>query len=295
MMGSSLAGFESQLDIARINQTHSDDSPESSTQTKHSSLDPISDSNTVDETAVEEDISPHENVLDAPSTPPSPVISNASAHRPGSPESLVPGSGYCSNAHGLDEGQDDKDDSSDDDHYREDQEKFKTDKPKIIQLFSTNPKIDYILRIPRYGWSDDQAHKIVDQVAIHLHLSTCNIHSSTIAGWDATTNNSLGTQKPPAWLWLNEDDRPEWTGNRDRKPHRDLDGDELLVKAHFDQVMARASPSYLEDAYGHSVWLRALARFAIYPFEDSQDLDRYEPFVEAWKLHYASLSKSMID
>ncbi|KAG4432346.1 hypothetical protein IFR05_012165 [Cadophora sp. M221] len=140
----------------------------------------------------------------------------------------------------------------------------------------------------------EHSSKTVEEVYAAKETASSDWVASGVLDWDdAMAVPLVLSRKPPSWLWLNEDERPDWTGNRDRKPHRDLVGDELLVKAHFDQFMARASPSYLEDAYGRGVWLRALARFAIYPFEDSQDLDRYDPFVEAWDLHYASLGKGI--
>lgn len=94
---------------------------------------------------------------------------------------------------------------------------------------------------------------------------------SGILDWDDVLAVPLVlSRKAPSWLWLHEDERPfAWSGNRDAKPHRDLVEDELLIKVHFDQVMARASPTYIEDAYGRGIWLRALARFAIYNFGKS--------------------------
>ncbi|CZT47068.1 uncharacterized protein RSE6_07594 [Rhynchosporium secalis] len=116
---------------------------------------------------------------------------------------------------------------------------------------------------------------------------------SGVLDWDDALAVPLVLYRvPPSWLWLSEDERPPLlTHDRDVKPWRDLTGDELLIKAHFDQLMARADSTYLEDAYGRGRWLRALARFGVYPFEDFWELDRYEPFVEAWNAYYASLWK----
>ncbi|KAL2063320.1 hypothetical protein VTL71DRAFT_5125 [Oculimacula yallundae] len=153
---------------------------------------------------------------------------------------------------------------------------------------------------------DDKQHEQqphVDLSSSEKHsLLSCPIRNTSADKWiisgvldwdDALAVPRVLSRIPPSWLWLNEDDRPPkrhafLTYDSDNKPWRDLTREELLVKAHFDQVMDRADPTYLDDAYGRGVWLRALARFGVYPFEDSHELDRYEPFVEAWDAHYAS-------
>lgn len=70
-------------------------------------------------------------------------------------------------------------------------------------------------------------------------------------------------RKPPAWLWFNEEERNTWDGNNDANPYRDLTEDELLIKAHFDQSMARADRTYMEDpttvAFGLEHWLDSVS------------------------------------
>lgn len=88
-------------------------------------------------------------------------------------------------------------------------------------------------------------------------------------------------RKPPSWLWCAEEDRV-WTQNRDEPPPRDLSQDELLIKAHFDQLMEKASPGYLEDTYYRGIWLRRLARFALEGFDDGEAYKRHDIFVKEW-------------
>jgi len=116
---------------------------------------------------------------------------------------------------------------------------------------------------------------------------------SGVLDWDDAMSVPLVlARKPPSWLWLDEENRdPSWTGNRDVKPKRLLTEDELLIKAHFDHIMARASPSYIEDTYRRGPWLRALARFAIYNFEDGVNWNRYDGFVEEWEEYYEAVAK----
>jgi hypothetical protein len=110
-----------------------------------------------------------------------------------------------------------------------------------------------------------------------------------VLDWDDVLSVPLVlARKPPAWLWFNEEERNTWDGNTDANPHRDLTEDELLIKAHFDQIMARADPTYMEDTYHRGVWLRALARFGLYGFGDGQDWKRYSGFVREWDEYYAS-------
>lgn len=117
---------------------------------------------------------------------------------------------------------------------------------------------------------------------------TENSQKWTINGvldWDDVMSVPLVlARKPPTWLWFDEDKcTNSCSGDRDTKPQRDLTPDELLIKAHFDQVMSRASPTYIEDAYYRGPWLRALARFALYGFGSSTDFARYDRFVKEWE------------
>jgi hypothetical protein len=116
---------------------------------------------------------------------------------------------------------------------------------------------------------------------------------SGVLDWDDALSVPLVlARKPPSWLWLDEDNRGStWDGDRDAKPERDLTEDELLIKAYFDQTMASASPTYIEDTYHRGPWLRALAAFAIYNFEDGVYWDKYEGFVKDWEEYYEALAK----
>ncbi|KAF8848075.1 hypothetical protein BDZ45DRAFT_733169 [Acephala macrosclerotiorum] len=114
---------------------------------------------------------------------------------------------------------------------------------------------------------------------------------SGVLDWDDVLAVPLViARRPHSWLWFDEEERnDDWTGNEDDKPHRDLTEDELLIKGHFDQIMSRGSPDYLEDAYNRGVWLRQLTRFARDGFCDSADWKRYKQFIVKWEEHYASL------
>ena len=113
-----------------------------------------------------------------------------------------------------------------------------------------------------------------------------------VLDWDDVLSVPLVlARKPPSCLWFNEDTRtPRWSGDRDTEPERDLTRDELLIKAHFDQTMQRASSTYIEDTYRRGPWLRALARFALYGFGDNEDFKRYDRFVGQWNEYYSTIS-----
>lgn len=71
-----------------------------------------------------------------------------------------------------------------------------------------------------------------------------------VLDWDDVLSVPLVlARKPPAWLWFDEEDRSSWDGNNDVDVNRDLTHDELLIKAHLDRIMSRASPTYTEDTY----------------------------------------------
>ena len=120
---------------------------------------------------------------------------------------------------------------------------------------------------------------------------------SGVLDWDdALSVPSVLAGYQNSWLWCDEEDRSShWAYDRDTSPERLLTADELLVKATFDQIVARACPNFIEDAYGRGIWLRRLARFGIYGFHDSEDFARYEQFVKDWQKYYESLSRNSVD
>ncbi|KAG4424161.1 hypothetical protein IFR04_002715 [Cadophora malorum] len=120
---------------------------------------------------------------------------------------------------------------------------------------------------------------------------------SGVLDWDdALSVPSVLAGYQYSWLWCDEEDRSShWAYDRDTSPERLLTADQLLVKATFDQIVARACPNFIEDAYGRGIWLRRLARFGIYGFHDSEDFARYEQFVKDWQEYYVSLSGNSVD
>ncbi|CAG8981064.1 hypothetical protein HYALB_00008218 [Hymenoscyphus albidus] len=113
-----------------------------------------------------------------------------------------------------------------------------------------------------------------------------------VLDWDDAKSVPLViARKPPSWIWFDEEIRTrQWTGDRDTKPERDLTDDELLIKAKFDQIMTKNSPSYMEDAYRRGPWLRRLAYFAFHGFKVAWDWDKQKKFVEQWNEFYESLN-----
>jgi len=124
-----------------------------------------------------------------------------------------------------------------------------------------------------------------------------NTDSWVITGvldWDGIMSVPLVlARQPPIWLWCNEDGRSSaWSGNLDVPPTRKLTDDEARIKDHFDHIMAKADPSYIEDAYIRGPWLRRLARFALYGFSEFGCFERYDALVKDWEEHYSSTSRN---
>lgn len=124
-----------------------------------------------------------------------------------------------------------------------------------------------------------------------------NTDSWVITGvldWDGIMSVPLVlARQPPIWLWCNEDGRSSaWSGNLDVPPTRKLTDDEARIKDHFDHIMAKADPSYIEDAYIRGPWLRRLARFALYGFSEFGCFERYDALVKDWEEHYSSISRN---
>lgn len=113
---------------------------------------------------------------------------------------------------------------------------------------------------------------------------------SGVLDWDDVRSApKVLSRSPPSWLWYNDEERSGgWTGGEDAPPERDLTTDEILIKAHFDQIMARASPSYMDDAYHRGIWIRALAKFAIEGIESNEDFDRFDRFESHWGAYFES-------
>ncbi|KAN0093868.1 hypothetical protein V8E51_017052 [Hyaloscypha variabilis] len=120
---------------------------------------------------------------------------------------------------------------------------------------------------------------------------------SGILDWDDVMSVPLVlARKPPFWLWINEDTHGSiHEGNGEINPHVGLTQDDLLIKAHFDQIMARGSPSYIDDAYHRGPFIRALATFAIYNFEQGVYWDQYDDFVKSWEEFLETLALQMME
>jgi hypothetical protein len=130
---------------------------------------------------------------------------------------------------------------------------------------------------------------------LSTRMQTTTLDPWVITGvldWDRILSVPLIlARQPPLWLWCDEKYRSSaWSGNFDVPPARELTQDELLIKAHFDQIMARANPSFIEDAYHRGPWLRRLARFALFGFSEYGCFERYDAFVKEWEEHLSTIA-----
>ncbi|CAG8949097.1 hypothetical protein HYFRA_00002226 [Hymenoscyphus fraxineus] len=116
---------------------------------------------------------------------------------------------------------------------------------------------------------------------------------SGVLDWDEAKSVPLVlSRKPPAWLWVSDEDREfSCERDRDRKLGRDMTDDELLIKARFDQEMMKRSPSYVQDTYGRGLWLRRMSRFAINGWVQGECFHRLDKLSEEWAEYYDSLEK----
>jgi hypothetical protein len=146
---------------------------------------------------------------------------------------------------------------------------------------------------------------VVDEADPQLakHESTAENFTSKwvvtgVLDWDETRSLPLVLARmPPSWLWCDDQERSDrFTGHsRDIKPERHLTENELLIKAHFDQIMARECPNYIEDTYHRGIWLRALLRFALDGVFDWQQIPRYNKFVADWEEYFRSTGLKALD
>lgn len=130
---------------------------------------------------------------------------------------------------------------------------------------------------------------------LSARMQTTTLDPWVITGvldWDGILSVPLiVARQPPLWLWCNEKDRSSaWSGNLDIPPTRELTQDELLIKAHFDQIMAKNDPSYIDDAYHRGPWLRRLARFALFGFSEFGCFERYDAFLKDWEEHLSTIT-----
>lgn len=107
----------------------------------------------------------------------------------------------------------------------------------------------------------------------HWDLEPRNIMVEKISGewtingiidWDAAIAlpRTL-TRRAPDWVW--DLDPQVFTGYLDNdhhpRPHTELSVENAALKAHFEAKAAEKLESYLEDAYGHGLWLRRIWTF----------------------------------
>lgn len=118
-----------------------------------------------------------------------------------------------------------------------------------------------------------------------------------VIDWDGIVSVPLVlSRSAPVWLWCNEDERSsDWAGKFEQPPARLLTQNELLIKAHFDQIMAKHSPSYMDDAYGRGPWIRRLASFALRGFGEFGSFERCDFLVKEWRVYYNSIAGHPMD
>ncbi|KAL8937236.1 MAG: hypothetical protein Q9216_004528 [Gyalolechia sp. 2 TL-2023] len=125
--------------------------------------------------------------------------------------------------------------------------------------------------LDREGAFVEKSHPIVLH---HWDLEPRNIMVERISGawriqgiidWDAT----LALPRPlarraPAWIW--DFDFEGFTGYLDNDHHPKADSElsveDAALKAYFNARAAETLEGYLEDAYGHGMWLRRIWTFA---------------------------------
>jgi len=93
---------------------------------------------------------------------------------------------------------------------------------------------------------------------------------------------------PPQWLWSNSAKRTALNYDYDQPPKNGYSQDELTIKAHFDQIMQRADPTYMDDAYNRGPWIRRLVAIALERIDDTENFDILN---EQWKAHYGRVFK----
>ena len=183
------------------------------------------------------------------------------------------------------------------------------DDPRQIRLMNARCSVGFLPRLftrmtatVKYGWHSVKssifgltAFESSPSLATSNDTPPCEV--SGLIDWDGVLSvPQVLSRIPPQWLWCSEGRTPPWMGNFDQLPSRALTHQEMLIKGHFDQIMQRADPTYLDDAYGRGPWLRRLGRFAIYGLlENALNIETYEAFVEEWDAHYMSLVCSAPD
>ena len=110
-----------------------------------------------------------------------------------------------------------------------------------------------------------------------------------LVDWDRVLSVPLVlARKPPAWLWLSEEEMESshtwWDGDFDEV---ELGPSELRTL--FEQKMVeKVGGKYVEDALGKGRWIRRVWRFLLYGFKKHWDWERFDRLVEEWKSYRES-------
>ncbi|KAL8989822.1 MAG: hypothetical protein Q9177_001378 [Variospora cf. flavescens] len=144
-------------------------------------------------------------------------------------------------------------------------------KEESFTLSSLKFLISMVDDLDREGAFRTSPHPIV---LYHWDLEPRNIIVGKVAGswkiqgiidWDAAhALPRVLTRRAPDWIW--DPECEGFTGYLDNdhhpKPVTDLSVDNAALKAYFDAKAAETLDGYLEDAYGHGLWLRRIWTFA---------------------------------
>ncbi|KAH0282634.1 hypothetical protein M436DRAFT_67711 [Aureobasidium namibiae CBS 147.97] len=157
-----------------------------------------------------------------------------------------------------------------------------------LGFFQERPSLDSNVL---YHWDLEPRNIMVDRRATDRTSDITTSYQLEVTGvldWDDVfVVPSILARKPPVWLWdFSEDESlpslilAYYDGDVDLLPP------ELSLRPAIVCQRKTYSPAsreaYLDDAYGRGRWLRRLWRFALDGFSDSQHIDRFKNFDEAW-------------
>ncbi|KAI9652852.1 MAG: hypothetical protein M1831_006377 [Alyxoria varia] len=121
----------------------------------------------------------------------------------------------------------------------------------------------------------------------------CNEISGVI-DWDYAAAVPPMLRQPAYWLWCpdsaeeDEDLVRRWNTDYDFLPRQYwnlMDDDEKAFKTKFDESMRSRSLHYMDDTYGRGLWIRRVAKFAMWGVEQTYDIAMLDWTCDEWIWH----------
>ena len=129
---------------------------------------------------------------------------------------------------------------------------------------------------------------------VFKHNKRGKLRVAGIIGWDEAQAAPLAlAREPPYFLWepvclTDHASLEDWNQDCDYLPDRCwscMSYQDCKIKSAWDQYQRARDPTYMDDAYGRGLWIRRVAKLAMYGLVYKNDHETLDWLLDEWESH----------